>query len=156
MDTFQHLQALLEQHHLNFIVKEHAPTPTSADSARERQEPLKIGAKALLLKQDTGFILAVIPADRQLDSKKLKVILNTRNLRFATKEELYEITGLVQGAVPPFGSLFNIPLIVDHAIQEEEYIAFNAGLLEKSIKMRTKEYILAAQPRFASFSVSKL
>src|SRR5687767_538991 len=42
---------------LSFREVQHAPTLTSADSARARSEPLEVGAKALLLKCDGEFRL---------------------------------------------------------------------------------------------------
>jgi len=50
----------------------HEPTPTSADAARVRGEPIGCGAKALLLKTGEQFRLFVLPADRKLDSALVK------------------------------------------------------------------------------------
>ncbi|MBI2146120.1 hypothetical protein HYU22_02160 [Candidatus Woesearchaeota archaeon] len=154
MSLFQKIKEFLDQHQVNYKVIEHSPTPTSEDSARLRGEPLKIGAKALVLKTDDSFLIVVIPANCKLDTKKLKKILHTRNLRFATPDELHEKTGCEKGAVPPFGELVGLPIIVDGALFEEEYMAFNAGSLEKSIKMKTADYQKIIQPRVDSFSTS--
>jgi len=151
MITYQ-VKQLLESHNVNYIVKEHEPTPTSQDSARARGEPLKIGAKALIVKAKQGFIMAVLPADKKLDTKKLKIILGSKNLRFATQEELKEVTGLPPGAVPPFSQFFNIPLLVDNSLFDEEYMAFNAGSLTVSIKMKTNDYQMIVKPQTADFS----
>lgn len=152
MSLFQRITEFLDQHKVKYSVIEHPPTPTSEESAKHRGEPLKIGAKALVLKMDEDFLLAVIPADCKLDTKRLKNIMHTRNLRFATPEELNEKTGCDKGAVPPFGDLLGLPMIVDGSLFEEEYMAFNAGSLEKSIKMRTLDYRECVRPRIESFS----
>ena len=76
MSIFEKIKELLEQQGISYIVKEHAPTTTSEESAKARGEPIKIGAKALLLKIDDEFLLAILPADRQLDTGKLKKIMN--------------------------------------------------------------------------------
>src|SRR6188768_3593954 len=81
----------------------HAAASTSEESARVRGESLAVGAKALLLKTDDDFRLFVLPAHLQLDSKRVKQELGVRSIRFAAKEELLELTGLVPGSVPPFG-----------------------------------------------------
>ena len=146
---------LLNQHNIDYIVKDHAPTPTSDDSARERGESKKIGAKALLFKADDNFILCILPADRQVDSKIIKSILNAKSLRMATLDELKEQTGCEKGAVPPFGSLINIQMIVDTALFEEEFMAFNAGSLTTSIKMKTEDYKKIVNPRIEVFSIHK-
>ena len=88
---------------VSFRQLHHEPTPTSADAARVRGEPIGSGAKALLLKADDTFRLFVLPGDRRLDSASVKRQLGLVRLRFASKEELLAQTGLVPGAVPPFG-----------------------------------------------------
>ena len=152
LNYFSDIITLLEKNKIPYQLKEHLPTPTSEESAKARGEPLKIGAKALILKDDTHFLLVVIPADRKLDTKKLKKILNTKNIRFVTIKELFELTCLVPGAVPPFGNLFNLPMLVDQKLWEEEYMAFNAGSREKSIKMKTRDYQNIVHPKTDDFS----
>ncbi len=156
MNIFSSITDLLNLHHVEYQIKDHLPAHTSEESALHRGEPLKIGAKALLLKTDAGFIMAVLPADRRIDSTALKKILSAKSLRFATSDELKEITGLVPGSVPPFGSLFNIPMLVDKSLLNEEYMAFNAGSLEKSIKMKVEDYIKILHPVMEDFSQLKL
>ncbi len=147
--------ALLDQHNIHYVIKEHAPTPTSEDSARARGEPKKIGAKALLFKADDKFILCILPADRNVDSKAIKTIYNAKNLRLATIDELKEQTGCDKGAVPPFGSLMQIEMIVDQALFDEEFMAFNAGSLTTSIKMKTEDYKKIVPLMIKSFSLKK-
>ena len=125
----------------------HAPTPTSEDSARVRGEPLEVGGKALVLKVDEAFILLVLSAARKLDSKRLRKTLGARKVRFASREELHELTGLVPGSVPPFGTpLLPLPLLVDQSVLENERIAFNAGSLEESIIMSVEDWRACAAP----------
>ena len=126
----------------------HAPTHTSEESARVRGESLAVGAKALLLKTDDVFRLFVLPADQQLDTKKVKQQLAVRSVRFATKEELLELTGLVPGAVPPFGSpVLPFELYGDVGIgSTEDKVAFNAGALTTSIVMKASDWKAVARP----------
>ena len=143
--------SLLEDNNIQFQLKHHAPTPTSEDSARERGESVKIGAKALVLKTDKVFYLAVLPADRRLDSSAYRKLVGARKIRFATKDELLQLTGLVPGAVPPFGNFLGIEMIVGEGLFEEEYMAFNAGTLTDSVKMKTKDYKKLVNPNLGVF-----
>ncbi len=138
MTVFEKIIHLLEG--VEYVVKEHAPTPTSADSARERGEALNIGAKALVVKAEDEFALVVVPANKRLSSSKVRKFLGRRKLRFASKEELLSLTGLVPGAVPPFGSVLGLRMLVDETLFEEKFMAFNAGDLRKSVKMKTTDY----------------
>jgi Ala-tRNA(Pro) deacylase len=74
-------------------------------------------------------------------------VLGTRTLRFATPEELLALTGCVPGAVPPFGNLFGLPVLVDEALAEREEIAFNAGSNTVSIIMRGDDFLRLSEAR---------
>jgi Ala-tRNA(Pro) deacylase len=126
----------------------HAAASTSEESARVRGESLAVGAKALLLKTDDALRLFVLPADLQLDSKRVKHELKIRSVRFATREELLELTGLVPGSVPPFGEpVLPFELYGDSAIGSvEDKVAFNAGSLTTSIVMKASDWKAVAKP----------
>lgn len=131
----------------------HEPTRTSEDSARARGEELRVGGKALLIKVDETFHLFVLSADRKLDSAAIKTYFGARKTRFATPEELKEMTGLVPGSVPPFGApIVPFPLYADDSVFENERIAFNAGSLTDSIVMPTGDYRRLAKPEVFHFS----
>lgn len=135
----------------------HEPTFTSEDSARARGEELRVGGKALLLRIGDGFALFVLPADRKVDSGAIRRELNLGKLRFATREELAELTGLVPGSVPPFGRpILPFPLYVDAAIRDNDRIAFNAGSLTDSMILPMVDYLRVAKPEtvFAFSTVS--
>jgi len=151
MDLFKKIIDVLDGANVPYELKTHAPTVTSEDSARERGEPLKIGAKALLLKTDYQFVLCILPANRKLDMTAIRARFDSRNLRFATIEELHKLTGCPKGAVPPFGHLFGIDMIVDEHLFAEEYMAFNAGQLDKSIKMKTADFRKTIEPVVTEF-----
>ena len=126
---------------------EHEPTRTSEESARARGEPLEIGAKALLVKVDERFVLLVLSAARKLDSKKLRSALGARATRFATPDELLELTGLVPGSVPPFGEpVLPLPLYVDRSVVANDRVAFNAGALTRSMIVARADWQAAAHP----------
>src|SRR4029079_1966887 len=132
----------------------HAPTHTSEESARVRRESLSVGAKALLLKADDSFRLFVLPADRQLDTKKIKQQLKVKSTRFATSEELRDLTRLVPGSVPPFGNpILPFELYGDTSIGVvEDKVAFNAGSLTLSIVMKASDWKMIAKPTQFSFA----
>lgn len=128
---------------------QHEPTPTSVDAARVRGEPLGCGAKALVLKCDGVFRLIVLPADRRLNTKLLKSALGVKDVRFASREELQSLTGLVPGAVPPFGEpVLALPLLADTDVGGRfPQVAFNAGDLCRSIIMSAADWDAVARPK---------
>src|SRR5882724_2211168 len=113
-----------------FNERHHEATLTSEDAARARGEELRVGGKALLIKVDDTFKLFVISAAMKIDSKKIRQRFYAKKTRFASKEELFEKTGLLTGSVPPFGApILPFELYIDASITRNERIAFNAGSL---------------------------
>ncbi|MBL8827115.1 MAG: hypothetical protein JNM18_09020 [Planctomycetaceae bacterium] len=142
------IRHLLAEQGISFKEIEHPPTYTSEESAAARGEELGVGAKALLLKTDDVFRLFVLPADLKLDSAAIKRELNVKKIRFATSDELREMTGLVPGSVPPFGHpLLPFELFAEEAMGTRcDLVAFNAGSLTNSIIMSARDWEAIARP----------
>jgi Ala-tRNA(Pro) deacylase len=147
------IRAWLHAESVPFREVHHEPTRTSEDSARARGEQLRVGGKALLIKVDETFRLFILSADRKLDSAAIKHHFDSRKTRFATPEELLELTGLVPGSVPPFGEpILPFPLYADPSVFENERVAFNAGSLTDSIIMPISDYRRLAKPEIFKFA----
>src|SRR3984885_10544599 len=146
------IRAWLSAEGVPFREVHHEPTRTSEDSARARGEELQVGGKALLLKVDDVYRLFVLSADRKLDSPAIKRHFGARKTRFATPEELADLTGLVPGPAPPFGEpVLPFPLYADPSVFANERIAFNAGSLTDSIVMQAGDYRRLAVPEVFAF-----
>jgi prolyl-tRNA editing enzyme YbaK/EbsC (Cys-tRNA(Pro) deacylase) len=150
--VFERLESWLRQSGVAFTVLRHEPVFTSEQAAAVRGTSLASGAKALVLKAGDNFLLAVLPADRKLDSKKAREALGVKNMRFATREEVEQLTGLQPGSIPPFGSLFGLKTYCDPALAENESINFNAGDHAISVQMPYAEYARVEQPLPASIT----
>jgi Ala-tRNA(Pro) deacylase len=144
--VFSRIELLLQGKSILFSVAHHEPVYTSEQAAAVRGVPLASGAKALVVKIDDRFVLFVVPADRKLDSKKVRASLKVKAIRFASKEEVLQITGLEPGSIPPFGSLFNLSTYVDPALGQNETINFNAGDHSISVQMTYRDYLSAESP----------
>ena len=74
-------------------------------------------------------------------------------MRFATREEVLELTGLAPGSIPPFGSLFGLPTLCDRRLGENEVINFNAGDHAISVSMQYASYLQIEEPELGIFAV---
>ena len=149
--VFDRLQQLLERHAVQCSVLRHVPVFTSEEAAAVRGTPLASGAKALICKADEQFALIVLPADRRLASKLVRKSRGIKCLRFATKEEVAELTGLAPGSIPPFGSLFNLPTWCDERLAAQPQINFNAGDHAISISMAYTDFVRVEQPLLGEY-----
>lgn len=150
--VYDHLSTWLTQQNIPFDVLRHEPVFTSEDAARVRGTSLASGAKALICKADDAFTMFVLPADRRLDSKRLRRDHGIKSLRFASRDEVLGLTGLTPGSIPPFGSLFQLTTWCDEQLREQPRINFNAGDHGISISLNIADYLQAEQPRLANLS----
>ena len=152
-NVLDHVTRLLTLHDIAFREVQHEPTRTSEESAKARGEDIAIGGKAILMKVGEEHKLFVLSAAKKIDSSKIKNHFGVKKLRFATPEELQELTGLVPGAVPPFGKpILPFDIYVDLSITTNESIAFNAGSLTTSIIMNCRDYLTLVSSEVFDFS----
>src|SRR5258706_13042188 len=137
MSTYNRIIHLLKENNIIYTELRHAPVRTSEEAAKVRPDiSLSQGAKALIVRyksnEEHKYAMLVIPGDKRFDSKKVKLLLNSKDLTFASTEDVVRITnGVVPGGVPPFGNLFGLDVFVNPSLLQNEEIAFNAG--DKSI-----------------------
>jgi Ala-tRNA(Pro) deacylase len=146
------VEALLREAGVEFRLYSHAPVFTSAEAARVRGTTPEEGAKALLMKADAHFYLVVISGVLRVDNKALRRLLGVHGARFATAEELLQLTGCRPGAVPPFGNLFGLPVLMDESLRRCEQVSFNAGSNSWSVTMRREDLERLIQPRVGAFA----
>lgn len=151
----ERLEALLQVAGVEYQRLEHAPVFTSEEAARVRGTPPEAGAKALVVRADERHAHLVLPGDRKVDNGRVRVLLGTRKVRFVSAEELRELTGCVPGAVPPFGNLFGLPVLVEEALTRCEQIAFNAGSNSISILMRCDDFLRLSGARVERFAATE-
>jgi Ala-tRNA(Pro) deacylase len=154
--VFDRICQFLDRHEAQYEVSRHRPVFTSAEAAAARGTSLSSGAKALVCKLDDDFVMYVLPADRKLSSRQARRDAGARRLRFASGDEVLEITGLAPGSIPPFGSLFDLPTLCDSAFGDQatdgaDSINFNAGDHAISICIAFAEYSRVEQPSFGAY-----
>lgn len=136
---------------------QHEAVRTSEEAARTRPGyTLHQGAKAMIVRikiPQPKFVMLVLPADLRFDNTKVKSFLGAKDLRFASEEEIAELTGGVQpGAVPPFGNFFGLEVVADPGLFENEKIVFNAGDRCFSVAMKSEDYKQLVAPQITSFA----
>ncbi len=150
--VFDRVTALLSAKPVPFTVQNHRPVFTSEEAAEVRGTPLASGAKALICRADEQFLMFVLPADRKLASKAVRRSGGIKSLRFATREEVVQFTGLAPGSIPPFGSLFGLPTWCDERLGDQPRINFNAGDHAISISLAYADYVAVEDPKLGQFA----
>lgn len=158
--TVEKIKSLLNQYDCDYTCFEHEEVRTSEEAAAVRPEySISQGAKALIVRaklkdvpkeEEKRFIQVVVPGDAKFDAKKVRNAINAKDIRFATPEEVAELTdGIVPGGVPPFGNLFGLVVVADASLFDHEELIFNAGDRRFSIAMKTADYRRVVAPLVA-------
>ena len=73
--------------------------------------------------------------------------------RFCEPRIAEELAGSLSGAILPFAFDPRLELLVDPAIAGSETMYFNAGRLDRSVALATKDYLRIARPEIAEIAV---
>jgi Ala-tRNA(Pro) deacylase len=121
------VRSALREEQVEYRVLHHPPVATSSAAAEVAHVSGHQLAKAVLLKDQAGFLLAVLPASNELDMASLSRKLH-RRLRLATEEDLdRNFFDCELGAVPPLGPWYRLPTVIDEALRAQPEIYFEAG-----------------------------
>ncbi len=127
MTIARRLKWVLDTQAIDYHIIEHAHTATSAESARSAHVPTGRVAKCVLVEDERGYVLAVLPASCRLSLEALDQTLG-RHLELASEAELEDIyQDCERGAVPPVGATHAIPLAVDDSLLKLPDVYFEAG-----------------------------
>lgn len=154
--THQRLLDLLALEGARFRVISHEAVGKCEAVSEIRGTALGQGAKALVCKvKGNGVnqhVLAILPADQQADLSRLATFLGGLRASLASPAEVDALTGCVFGAIPPFSFHPQLKLVADPLLfARYSEIAFNAGVLDKSIILNTDDYLRIAQPEQVEF-----
>lgn len=129
------LEDYMMSREIHYEVVPHPPTHSSLETAQAAHIPGDALAKAVLLEDDDGYLMAVIPATHHIKLGRLSEQLK-RKLRLAVESELTPLFKDCQpGAVPPLGMAYGMPTIVDDSLTEQPDIYFEAGDHEELIHL---------------------
>jgi Ala-tRNA(Pro) deacylase len=109
-----------------------------------------------VLADDAGYILAVLPASRQIHLAGVQGMLG-RNMHFAAEKEIGSLfADCAPGAIPPVGRAYGLDVIVDASIDEQPDVYFEAGDHETLIHMSRERFAqISGSVKHGQFSASQ-
>jgi Ala-tRNA(Pro) deacylase len=142
---FEAVRLLLAQRDISYAMVEHPDTYTATAQARIAAVTPDHTAKAVMTRDDAGYLLAVVPASERLDLHKLRRVASRPGLRLATETELAaEFPDFEVGALPPFGELFGCAKVLDRRIVSSGRVLCNGGDHRHSVVIDAMELRFAA------------
>jgi len=141
MSILIRLKELLDASGVAYELRVHPNTITAAETAESIPIPSNEMAKTVIVNADGLLRMAVVPASRRVDLRHLKFIMRSENIRIASEREFRDaFPGCEVGAMPPFGTIFGIPVYCDVQLEHGEFIEFNAGTHHETIRMTFQDF----------------
>jgi Ala-tRNA(Pro) deacylase len=145
----------LTEQHVSFETLVHPPAFTAARRARVLHIHGRRVAKCILVGCGSQFVLAVLPATHEIDTKALAVALGTP-MRLAETDEVARLFGDCEwGVLSPFGSLYGVATLLETSVDPESLIHFEAHTHAYTIRMSCLDYERLEKPRRLAFAKAK-
>jgi Ala-tRNA(Pro) deacylase len=146
------LKGFLDENRIPYSVMTHATAYTAQGAAATMQISGRELAKTVVLRAGEEMILAVLPAPNHVRLDRLAAEVG-KPVWVATEQEFSTLFPDCElGAMPPFGSLYNLAVYVDESLADDEEIVFNAGTHRDAIRMRYEDFVRVVKPKVCSFA----
>lgn len=153
----ERLEAYLRWNEVPYLLKHHPKAFTAKEVAASEHISNWIMAKVVMVMADGKLVMTVLSANQMVDLKKLAQALDASVIRLAEEAEFQEVFfDCEPGAMPPFGNLYNLPVYVDRALAEEEYIVFQAGTHRDTMRMTYTSFARLVKPVLADFKTEDM
>jgi Ala-tRNA(Pro) deacylase len=147
------LKSLLDKQNVKYVTISHSLAYTAQEIAASAHIHGKEVAKTVIVKIDGEMAMAVLPASRKLDLKKLRKASGARKVELAEEHEFQDrFQGCALGAMPPFGILYGMSVYSDQLLTEDERISFNACSHTELIQMAYRDFADLVKPVIAPLS----
>lgn len=134
------VQRYLENNSITYEVLPHPYSSTSLGTAQSSGVSGDAIAKSVVLEDDDGYVMAVIPATHHIELGQLGHQLH-RHLGLATEQELPELfRDCDLGAVPAIGQAYDMDVVVEDSLMDRAHIYFESGDHTDLIHISGKEF----------------
>jgi Cys-tRNA(Pro)/Cys-tRNA(Cys) deacylase len=118
---------------------------TAEGVAEDLGVPVAWVIKAMIVRRsDGGFVLVVIPGDRQLSLKKVGAVLGDKNVALAHERDVQRVTGYQVGAVSVLGfRRQDVASYVDQRVLELERVIISSGRPDMGMELGPPDLLRA-------------
>lgn len=147
--------AFLDTAGVAYEIVKHRVVYTAYDLAQTLGIPPSDIAKALLLKGDRGFFIALLSAAHTIDFARVKHLAKVKSVRLPKEKEILKVLKMKRGSIPAFSHYHRLPVLLDATLHAVGRAIFTAGSFTQSIRMRMKDFTALEKPTVGRFAVRK-
>lgn len=151
----------LDEHGVKHEVLKHKTVYTAIDAAATMKKKLNEIAKSLLVKADKDYYLVLLPADYNLDFKKLGKCIGMQTgkqvkiVKIPGEKIMENTLKIKAGALSAFGQLHKLPVYVDKGLVKAKKAVFSSGSFNHSVEMLVKDFTKLENSILGSFGIKK-
>jgi len=148
----QKLRDFLDKHKVKYVTIRHSIAYSSSEIAASAHVKGRNLAKTVIVRLDGKMAMAVLPSKYHVNLERLRSGSLAGSVELAAEGEFArEFPGCDEGAMPPFGNLYGMPVYVDASLAEDEEIAFNACTHTELFQLPYKDFQKLVKPTVLSF-----
>lgn len=140
MSISPRLRSYLDRRGLRFDEVPHEQAMCAAQAAEAAHVAREQVAKAVLVLAGDNYMLAVVPASRQVRFDQLQTWLG-RPVRLAEERESEDLfADCVLGAIPPVGGAYDLETVMDDSLLDAEEVYFEGGDHRTFVHMHASDW----------------
>ncbi len=148
------LTEYLDDNDKKYVVIKHSKAYTAQEVAASAHIPGREMAKTVILKVDGDLKMLVLPSTHDVDFDQVKDQLGAKEVSLASEDEFSgTFPDCEVGAMPPFGNLYDMEVLVAESLTDDEEIAFNAGTHRELVRMAYQDFEDLVNPNIIPVSV---
>lgn len=143
-----------------YQILEHKTVYTAYDTAVTMQRKLNEIVKTLLVSAGKDFYLVLLPADHNLDFKKLGKVVKEKfgkpaEVKIPKEKVMENLLKIKAGALSAFGGFHKINVILDKNLLKSKKALFSSGSFNHSVEMATKDFVKFENAIIGDFGIKK-
>jgi Ala-tRNA(Pro) deacylase len=143
----------LNESKVHYEILHHPEAVTAQRIAQAEHVKGRHHAKVVMIKSGGERLMAVLPADHQIDLEKVGKVIGKSASLDSEKEFKSLFPDCAIGAMPPFGNLYGLPTYVDKSLAAQDYIVFEAGTHSDAIKLSYRDYEKIVKPQVEDLAI---
>lgn len=141
------IKSYLERAGVSYMTLDYADAYTAQKVAAATHISGDQLVKTVMVKVDDALLMAVVPANKRVDLDRVQVITGADRVTLADEADFGSLfKGCEVGAMPPFGNLYGVEMLVDASLADQDKIAFRAGTHGELVRMAYKDYARLVEP----------
>lgn len=153
MTARERLAAYLQDQGVDFSMHHHPRAYTAQEIAAAEHVSGHRFVKVVMVKDEDGLAMMCLPASSDVDLDAVAELLGNDEVRLADEDEFAPVFEDCEvGAMPPFGNLYDVPVYMDEALEQDDKIVFNGGTHRETFEIKVDDFERLVHPKVAHFA----